>query len=167
MNGTRMYMFVAPTSCMIEISRRRAKTVRRIVFEMMMPATTKNNAITPMPTRRSTAAEREQSRDDVLPIDDVVDAGQRLHARPRSPATRSGSCTCTRSLSGSGFSVSSEPVSIAPCVSALQFGAGPASSERIASRQRADRACSAGSHRVFLRVRSVALEVYGDLDLIE
>ena len=33
-----MYMFVAPTSCMIAISRRRAKTVKRIVFEMMTAA---------------------------------------------------------------------------------------------------------------------------------
>ena len=38
MNGMRMYMLVAPTSCMIAISRRRAKTVRRIVLAMMIAA---------------------------------------------------------------------------------------------------------------------------------
>ena len=38
MNGMRMYMLVAPTSCMIAISRRRANTVSRIVLAMMIAA---------------------------------------------------------------------------------------------------------------------------------
>ena len=56
MNGMRMYMFVAPTSCMIAISRRRAKTVSRIVLAITIAAEIDSSAISAIPARPSTAA---------------------------------------------------------------------------------------------------------------
>src|ERR1700681_2137477 len=56
MNGIRMYMFVAPTSCMIAISRRRAKTVSRIVLAMTIAAEIESRMISASPTRPSTVA---------------------------------------------------------------------------------------------------------------
>ena len=49
MNGMRMYMFVAPTSCMIAISRRRAKTVSRIVLAMTIAAESDSSTISASP----------------------------------------------------------------------------------------------------------------------
>ena len=43
---------------MIAISRRRAKTVKRIVFAMMIAAVSTKSAIMPRPTRPTTSAAR-------------------------------------------------------------------------------------------------------------
>ena len=80
-------MLVAPTSCMIEISRRRAKTVK--------PNRVRDNdsgdreedddhADADAPQNRT---ELQQARDDRLAVDDVVDAVERLRiaAATRTP----------------------------------------------------------------------------------